>query len=183
MLSSCWWCCFCGCCRVIFVFFVVLFAMRLLLFVVAVLFLLSLLPCWPWCCCYCHIGDKAEERILSNHLIQMVIVKARISSALREVDELLTSSTWSLQSVARPAGGPNDDNVDVNLANLCQPTETYSVRWERRLIEFFGLSDRWSWWLSRGGRGGKSTHPTRSCIAHCYAILLCSWKPNWATKI
>ena len=43
---------------------------------------------------------------------------------------------------ARPAGGPNDDNVDVNLANLCQPTETYSVRLERRLIEFFGLSDR-----------------------------------------
>ena len=45
MLSLCWWCCFCGCCRVIFV---------------------PLLPCWPWGCCCCHSGDEVEERILSN---------------------------------------------------------------------------------------------------------------------
>ena len=74
MLSLCWWCCFCCCCRVIFVFFVAPSAMRLLL-----------LSYWWW-------GGEGGY-------YQMVIVKAGISSALREVDELLTSSTWSLQSV------------------------------------------------------------------------------------
>ena len=74
MLSLCWWCCFCCCCGVIFVVFVALFAMRLLL-----------LSYWWW-------GGEGG-------CYQMEIVKAGISSALREVDELLTSSTWSLQSV------------------------------------------------------------------------------------